>query len=84
MGQMIYIAPSWAMGATYVAGARSAGVVLDNAATNQRAGQVIADASTTVVCAEILAMGVGGSDKYPSKQLDPKELASLAAIKGNT
>ena len=57
------------MGAAYVAATRSAGVVLDNAAANQRAGQIFANAGATAVCVKILEMGSNGSDLFPDKPL---------------
>ena len=35
----------------------SIGIAMQNAVTNQRSGQIIADASTSVVCALIVAKG---------------------------
>lgn len=69
MARSIAVAPAWSMGATYIAAARSAGVVLDNAAANQRAGQIFANAGVAAVCVKILEMGANGSDLFLDKPL---------------
>ena len=39
---------------TFTAGAASIGIIMQNAGSNQRNGQVIANAATTMTCAKIL------------------------------
>ncbi len=55
------LAPSMAMGMTYVAMADSIGLAMANAVTNQQRGQVLATASVTQVLALIISKGSGGS-----------------------
>lgn len=44
---------------TFAAGAASIGIILHNAGSNQRNGQVIANAATAVACATILSAPLG-------------------------
>lgn len=80
MAISLVVAPSWAMAATYVAGAQSAGIVLNNAASNQRNGQTIATASTAVACAEIAVKGFERSQSFSEKPLSVQELTKLALL----
>jgi hypothetical protein len=50
-------APSAAMGMTYVAMARTIGLVLENGAAAQQRGQVIGEAATVQVVLLIIAAG---------------------------
>jgi hypothetical protein len=51
------LAPSVAMGMTYVSMADSMGLAMANAVANQQRGQVVADAATVQVLALIIAAG---------------------------
>ena len=53
----IGLAPSVAMGMTYVAMADSIGLAMANAVANQQRGQVVAGAAVTQVVALIIAVG---------------------------
>lgn len=51
------IAPSAAMGMTYVAMAGTIGLAMENAVNAQQRGQVLAEAAVATVIAQILAAG---------------------------
>jgi hypothetical protein len=46
---------------TYIAMANSIGIVMQNAASNQKNGQIISTTSTTVACTLIFQKGTSGS-----------------------
>jgi hypothetical protein len=56
-GSVVGLAPSIAMGVTYVSMADSLGLVMTNAAANQQRGQVVAGAATAQVLALIIKAG---------------------------
>ena len=51
------IAPSAAMGMTYIAMAGTIGLAMENAVNAQQRGQVLAEAAVATVIAQILAAG---------------------------
>jgi hypothetical protein len=52
------LAPSAAMGMTYLAMAGSLGLAMENAVAAQQRGQVIAEAALVKIVAQIIAQGV--------------------------
>lgn len=54
----ICLAPSAAMGMTYIAGAQSIGLAMANAVAAQQRGQLTAGTATATVVAMIVAKGV--------------------------
>ncbi|MEK8030585.1 RebB family R body protein [Ideonella sp. DXS29W] len=57
----IGLAPSFAMGMTYVAMADSLGLAMENAVANQQRGQVLAGAALAQVLALIITKGAASS-----------------------
>ena len=56
----VSMAPSVAMGMTYVAAAGSIGIVLNNAANNQEQGQTLANATVSICCGLIVKASGSG------------------------
>ena len=59
----IGVAPSAAMGMTYVAMARTTALAMENGVAAQQRGQLIGEAATVQVVAFIIAAGAAGATK---------------------